>query len=61
MKDVPMDKVKEFEREFIETLEVRHNEVLKGILKGNLDEEITKKLEKVAHDVAAHFTEDKEE
>jgi F-type H+-transporting ATPase subunit alpha len=61
LKDVPMDKVKEFEREFIETLEVRHNEVLKGILKGNLDEEITKKLEKVALDVAAHFSEDKED
>ncbi len=61
LKDVPMDKIKEFEREFIETLEVRYNDVLKGILEGRFDDEITGKIEKVALDVASHFDVDREE
>ncbi|MFO8001873.1 MAG: F0F1 ATP synthase subunit alpha [Marinilabilia sp.] len=55
MKDVPMDKVREFEREFLETLELRHPEVMENILQEKFDAQVTSKIEEVAHDVASHF------
>ncbi len=55
LKDVPMDKIKQFEHEFIETLELRHSDVFQDILSGKLDEEVTKKIEQVAIETAMHF------
>jgi F-type H+-transporting ATPase subunit alpha len=55
LKDVPMDKVKDFERELIETLEMRHADVFSDILKGKFGDKVTSIIEKVAIDVASHF------
>ncbi|PWD99464.1 F0F1 ATP synthase subunit alpha [Marinilabilia rubra] len=61
LKDVPMDKVREFEKDFFDTLEVRHPEVLERIKSGQLDEDITAKIEQVALDIASHFESDDED
>jgi F-type H+-transporting ATPase subunit alpha len=61
LRDVPMDKVKDFEREFIENLQLRHSDVLKNILSGKFDDEITGKIEQVARDVASQYNKDEEE
>jgi F-type H+-transporting ATPase subunit alpha len=60
LKDVPMDKVKDFEREYLETLELRQSEVLKGIRDGIWSDEITEKLEQVALDVSSHYKTEEE-
>ncbi len=61
LRDVPLEKVKAFEKEFIDTLELRHGKVLTQIEEGLFNEEITAKLEEVAKDVALHFKEAVEE
>jgi F-type H+/Na+-transporting ATPase subunit alpha len=60
LKDVPMDKVKDFEREYLETLELRQSEVLKGIRDSIWSDEITEKLEQVALDVSSHYKTEEE-
>jgi F-type H+-transporting ATPase subunit alpha len=61
LRDVPINKVKDFEREFIENLQLRHSDVLKNILSGKFDDEITGKIEQVARDVASQYNKDEEE
>ena len=48
LKDVPVKKVKSFEKEFIEFLELKHRDVLDKLRDGILNNDITKVLEKVA-------------
>ena len=56
MKDVPLDKVREFEKEFLEKLEVTHkNDVLEPLSKGTINDDITKAIETLASDVAANY------
>ena len=56
MKDVPLDKVREFEKDFLEKLEVSHkNDVLDPLSKGTINDDITKAIETVASDVAANY------
>lgn len=56
MKDVPLDKVRDFEKEFIEKLEVAHKEdILAPLAKGVINDEITKAIETVAADVANNY------
>lgn len=55
LREVPVDKVKKFEQEFIESMNIRHPEVFKTILSGVMDDEVSRKIETVAKDVAAHF------
>lgn len=52
---VPVDKVKEFEVEYLQQLEQRYPEVLKGLKAGKLDDEITSALEKVAKELAGKY------
>jgi F-type H+-transporting ATPase subunit alpha len=59
--DVPIHKVKDFEREFIDTLELRHEDIFKDILKNKFTEEMTSKIREVALDVASHFKSETEE
>ncbi|MGQ1889583.1 F0F1 ATP synthase subunit alpha [Thermophagus sp. OGC60D27] len=61
LKEVPVDKVKKFEQEFIDNLSLRYPDVFESILGGNLDDEVARKIEEVAHDVAAHFKVNEEE
>jgi F-type H+-transporting ATPase subunit alpha len=56
MKEVPLDKIRDFEKEFIEKLEVAHKEdILAPLAKGVINDEITKAIETVAADVANNY------
>jgi F-type H+-transporting ATPase subunit alpha len=48
LKDIPLNKVKSFEKEFIELLSLQHRDVLDKLRDGILNDDITKTLEKVA-------------
>jgi len=56
LKNVPVRKVKEFERDFIEFLELRHADTLDSLAKGIIGDKETETLDKVAADIAAKFT-----
>ena len=55
LKDVPVNKVKSFEAEFLEYLELRHRDVLDNLRDGILNAEITGVLEKVASDLVLKY------
>jgi len=55
LKDVPLDKVKSFEREYLEFLDLKYRDVLDKLREGTLNNEITDVLEKVATELAAKY------
>jgi F-type H+-transporting ATPase subunit alpha len=55
LRDVPIDKVKEFEHNYLENLELRHKAVLNNIAEGNLDDESAKILAKVAEEISYRY------
>ncbi len=56
LKNVPVENVKEFEKEFLEFLEVKHStDVLKPLREGKLTDQITNTLEEVAKDIAEKY------
>jgi F-type H+/Na+-transporting ATPase subunit alpha len=55
LKDVPVKKVKEFEKEYIEFLDLKYRSVLDNLHDGILNNEITNTLEKVAAELAAKY------
>jgi F-type H+-transporting ATPase subunit alpha len=55
MRNVPINKVREFESEFTTQLEQRHPEVLAGLKAGKLDDQITGTLEKVAKELSDRY------
>jgi F-type H+-transporting ATPase subunit alpha len=55
LKEVPVANVQEFEKEYLEMLQVSYKEILEKIKKGDLTEEVTSILEKVAMDVASKY------
>ena len=55
MKTVPVNKVKQFEAEFIEMMDLRHKDVLETIRSGKIDDSVTKVLEEVAAEVSSRF------
>ena len=55
LRQVPVNKVKEFEAEFTQQLEVRHPEVLQALKAGKFDDSITSVLETVAKELAARY------
>jgi len=55
LKDVPVNKVKEFEEVFLTTLEKNHPDVLKTFKSGKLDESATKKVEQVAAELSSQY------
>jgi F-type H+/Na+-transporting ATPase subunit alpha len=55
LKDVPVNKVKSFESEFIEYLELKHKDVLNSLHDGILNSDITSVLEKVASDLISKY------
>ncbi|MBQ3655566.1 MAG: F0F1 ATP synthase subunit alpha [Bacteroidales bacterium] len=56
MKDVPLNKVRDFEKEFIEKLELAHKvDILEPLSKGKINDDITKAIETVAKDVASNY------
>ena len=52
---VPVNKVKEFEAEYLQQLEQRHPEVLKALKEGKYNDELTDVLEKVAKELADKY------
>jgi F-type H+-transporting ATPase subunit alpha len=55
MRQVPVDKIKAFESEFLEQVEMRHPEVLASLKAGKLEDSITSVLETVAKEVAGKY------
>jgi len=55
MRNVPVNKIKEFESEYTTQLEMRHPETLAALKAGKLDDEITGVLETVAKELAGKY------
>jgi len=55
LKDVPVNKVKEFENEFLEYLDLKHREILNLLAEGTLNNDITNTLERVALDLVTKY------
>ena len=55
LKAVPVDKIKEFEKKYIELLNLKHKKILTQIKQGKLTDEITSTLEKVASELTASY------
>jgi len=55
LKSVPVEKVKEFEKKFIELLNLKYKKILNQIKEGKLTDEITSTLEKVASELTASY------
>jgi F-type H+-transporting ATPase subunit alpha len=53
---VPVDKVRQFEDDFLSQLELKNKDVLDVLRSGNLTDEVLKKLESVANDLVAKYT-----
>lgn len=53
--NVPVDKIKEFETEFLDFMEARHPKVLSSLKVGKLNEDITDTLENVSKDLSAKY------
>ncbi len=55
LREVPVEKVKEFERAYLELLNAKHRKVLDDLKAGKLTDKVIDKLKKVASDVAANY------
>jgi F-type H+-transporting ATPase subunit alpha len=55
LRDVPLDKVKEFEAEYLGILEAQHKNVLAELKAGKLPDDVVATLEKVALDLAKKY------
>ena len=55
LKDIPVNKVKNFEKDFIEFLDIKHRDVLDKLREGVLNDDITKVLENVAVEQAMKY------
>jgi len=55
LSDIPVDKVKEFESEFLEYIELKHKDILAALAQGKLSDEITGTLEEAAQEIVGKF------
>jgi len=55
MRNVPINKIREFEAEFLSQLEARHPEVLAGLKAGKFDDSLTGVLETVAKELTGKY------
>ncbi len=55
LRDVPVNKVKEFERDYIEFLKAKHNDVLATLKSGKLTNEVTDTLTTVAKNLSEKY------
>ena len=55
LRNVPVNKVKEFERDYIEYLKNKHRDTLAALKAGKLDDNITDVLEKAAKEISAKY------
>ena len=52
---IPVDKVKEFEREFLDYMELKHKDTLAALAQGKVSDEITGTLESTAKEIGEKF------
>ena len=52
---VPVEKVREFQDDFLNSLEMNHNDTLTAIRNGKIDDAVTSVLEAVAKDISARY------
>jgi F-type H+-transporting ATPase subunit alpha len=55
LKNVPVDKVKEFERDYIDFLNAKHRDVLDTLKAGKLTDEVIDTLTSVCKDLSAKY------
>ena len=55
LRNVPVDKVKEFEKDFIEYLNNKHRDTLDALKAGKLDDNITDVIERAAKELSAKY------
>jgi len=55
LKDVPVNKIREFEADYLDYLEMKHKDVLKMLREGQLTDDMTKVLEQVAVEISAKY------
>jgi len=55
LRDVPVNKVREFEVEFLEYLELKHRDILDLLAKGTINNDITDVLEKTARELVKKY------
>lgn len=55
LRDVPVDQIKEFEKEYITFLNAKHRKVLDTLKSGKLTDEVTETLTAVAKDLASKY------
>lgn len=55
LRDVPVENVKEFEKDFLEFLNAKHRDVLDALKAGKLTDEVTDTLSSVCKDLAGKF------
>ncbi len=55
LRDVPVEKVKEFERDYLEFLKAKHSDVLASLKAGKLTDEVTDTLTTVAKELSAKY------
>jgi F-type H+-transporting ATPase subunit alpha len=55
LRDIPLEKVKEFEADFLELMELKHKDTLAALAQGKLSDEITGVLEATAKEIGEKF------
>ena len=55
LRNVPVDKIKEFERSFLTFLRSKHMDVLNTLKAGKLTDEVTEVIEKVAAEISSNY------
>ena len=56
LKNVPLDKVNEFQEQYLQILRTNHQDtILRPLAEGKLDDDISKRIEKVAADLTAQY------
>ncbi len=55
LRDVPVDKVREFERDYLEYLNAKHRDILDTLKAGKLTDEVTDTLTSVAKDLSSKY------
>jgi F-type H+-transporting ATPase subunit alpha len=55
LRNVPVNKVKEFEKDFLQFLSLKHKDVLDALKAGKFDDNITNVLEAAAKEISAKY------
>ena len=56
LRNVPVNKVREFEADLISFLETKHKDTLNELKKGNINDDVTSVIEKVAKELSAKYS-----